>query len=213
MKFENPLDTNYLNYDQTRALTRLYTDNRRKYHNVQHITNMYSIMKHDPSVIFFHGHEEDDVIDAIIYHDAIYEGLPTDVQKSVEIYKELNPNFRPNAVELILATEDHWADYSHFPPALENMIHSFIDLDLYDLGSNKYVYNENAYNLLMEYDLLTGKDTKETLEGRLAWLEKVLSYPAIYRTKYAQMYREAQARKNMADECENIKLVLASMEK
>lgn len=87
-------------------LAKKYRERHRFYHNLDHINYMHDVRKN--TIEMFSEEDRERLIDAIDYHDVIYDSLGNNEKRSAEFYKEdLGQDFDPVVYDAILATECH----------------------------------------------------------------------------------------------------------
>lgn len=174
-----------------------YTEEFRKYHNWNHISEF---VNH----IFRHKNKWkniDQVLFAAYFHDCIY--VPGDQQneaRSAELANEwlnrLNvPNeIINNVVEMIRCTAGHKANGTD-DAAL------FLDFDLLILGTSPDVYKEYIENLREEYRQFSDEIY---YSGRRVFLESFIKTESIYQTERMVVKYNDRARRNMRYEIQEI---------
>jgi len=130
-------------------LENLYNSNKRHYHNLVHLENLYVQLKKVKHLI----NDWDCVLLALFYHDAIYNTLGTDnEEKSAQLAKKHLVNTKLSKEQIkrcyqhIIATETH--DIS---TDIDTNI--FTDADLSILGSEWDNYKNYAKQIRKEYSI------------------------------------------------------------
>ena len=137
---------------------------------------------------------------AIFYHDLVYiAGNPDNERASASlahfaISTQLGDLELAGAVQAdILRTRDHfaWGDTEDFETRI------LLDVDLAGLGAPWEQYQRHTQQIRLEF---SNADDAAFRIGRIAFLERALATPVLYRTDLAQRLWELQARQNMGRE-------------
>ena len=168
-----------------------YSSENRYYHNLNHLTNIYSEL---PIL-------NDSIEFAIFYHDIIYDIKKKDneYQSALLCKKRLldlnvDEEVIKEATKLVIETKNH------NPSSLNNAL--FLDADLSILGKDYKTYQHYTKMIRLEYSLFSDY---EYYEGRKKVLEKFLKKDRIYKSNYFYRKYELQARKNILKELYQIK--------
>lgn len=177
-----------------KEIEKSYSSPMRRYHNLQHIQNMISLLDEVPA-------EADSVMGlAIIYHDLVYNTLrKNNEERSANIacsrMKEyLSESDLIRLKNYILATKTHTPG-----DPLQNLL---VDLDLSILGSTFPDYKTYSRQIRVEYIWCPSFLYKK---GRISVLEQFLTRNSIYQTDYFRIKYEEQARNNLKLEIESLK--------
>ena len=165
-------------------LLRRYAEPHRRYHTIDHIRDVVSLLEPDPLVEF-----------AAWFHDAIYDTRRSDnEERSAELaasaMRELE--FADEEIDLVArairATAKHEA--GDLPPKML----AFLDADLAILGSDPARYDRYAQQIREEYAWVP-EDVYRRERARI--LGAFLDRPRIY---FVDTSREAAARENLGRE-------------
>lgn len=144
---------------------------------------------------------------AICYHDAIYDPYSkTNEEDSFALI-----NFRPqdrrehyniNTIKnCIMATKNHFAELDIEDEHEKSRVLFFLDLDMAVLGTEQNYYKNFYANKVREEYFATS--TADYVEGRINFLNSVLSQEKIFRTiEFSSL--EAAARKNIENEIKEL---------
>lgn len=163
----------------------------RPYHNFHHVLRMMELRKE----LAMPYSQELDL--AIVFHDVICEpGRGDNEIRSAHFMMDECKGFCDlevlmYAYDMILDTRDHIAR----APQSEYLI----DLDLYDLGTDRF--EANGKLIQQEYMRFTDYERRT---GRKAWLEMMLERGCIFWSSFVKPELEVQARKNLAKELNDI---------
>lgn len=175
----------------------VYNCNALAYHNWGHVKEMLNLIPHE--FMFAEGY--DDLVNAIIWHDAVYvPGSTENEKKSYELFETLVGRKGPMIESLIMVTATHWVhpEHSHIlelNPRYMCYHELIVDLDLYNLGGTWQEYITIGRKIRQEYKAF---DDEQFMEGRLKFLEKFMGHK-VYQTPFFSP-REASAQNNMAKE-------------
>lgn len=139
---------------------------------------------------------------AIAFHDAVYDATRRDNEhRSALLWRRWAPADLSRAnvdwvFETILATADHLAAREATTRAGRLRLW-MLDLDLTPLGEPSELFARNTRRLRTEYRHLP---EDEWQRNRLAFLRKLLTAPALYRSAPLAAAFERQARRNIARE-------------
>jgi predicted metal-dependent HD superfamily phosphohydrolase len=174
-----------------------YTDNRRGYHNLNHIDYMYRLFLDNKSLIA----KPDVVMFAIFLHDLIYNPNRVDNElKSAEIAKKMLlsmgvPELTRNLVyDYIIATKTH--DCGD-----DNDLKLFLDFDLAILGANDSLYKEYVSGVRFEYKHYNDKLYNP---ARINIMRTFIQREFIYKTSIFRKLFEEKARFNIMQEIANL---------
>lgn len=170
-------------------IEKIYTEERRTYHNMEHLENFYSQLQKVKDRI----HDYESVFMAMIYHDIVYFTSSNEMLSAEKATEDLNffqfPKDKISRVEsLILATQNH----SLSPDSDTNY---FLDADLSILGLSPEKYDAYTKGILGEYGA-----GKTFLQGRKRFLQRYLQKETLYMTEYFQNLYEKTARQNIERE-------------
>jgi predicted metal-dependent HD superfamily phosphohydrolase len=174
-----------------------YAEPHRGYHDGRHLAEVLDRLE---LLLDQHGAEgvdRDAVVLAAWFHDAVYDGRPDDVERSVALAEtELAALGVPEALvrevaRLVRLTLGHRPD----PQDLSGQI--LCDADLAILASDAERYREYVAGVRREYAHL---DDATFREGRAEILRALLAGPALFHTAHARAAWEAPARANVERE-------------
>lgn len=146
-------------------LTR-YTEPHRHYHNLGHIGYMIQAIDRTKDFLDFEltTRDREILIDAIIYHDAVYnivneDGISNE-QKSYDYYMEHSMAYDEKVAEMILASEFHFTDRE-----FDDLTSYFLDLDLANIAlEDSWSMDHTDQLIIREYE--TSIPRNEVLKGR-----------------------------------------------
>jgi predicted metal-dependent HD superfamily phosphohydrolase len=176
-----------------------YSEAGRAYHNLSHIKALLAHSEAHEKLI----HNLHAVSFAIWFHDAIYDTRAGDnEERSARLAAAALTEFGVSdetsllVQEMISATKDHQAGGLSLDARL------FLDLDLAILGTKEAMYREYSRAIRREYSWVPEALYKE---GRQTVLRSFLERQRIYFTDQMAAPYEAQARRNIAREIEELK--------
>ncbi|MEK6155442.1 hypothetical protein WIW50_19450 [Flavobacteriaceae bacterium 3-367] len=175
-----------------KALKGVYRQTFRKYHNLNHLVELFSYYDIHKDVI---EHEEEIML-AIYYHDYVYSVWKKDneeksAEKAVQVLQHIGyPEVGIDRIkELILCTKHHQGKSND-----ENYL---IDFDLAILGQPEAMYDDYALKIRKEYVKIPHLLYRK---GRKKVLQHFLSKDSIYQTEDFKSKFEARARTNLTNE-------------
>lgn len=178
-------------------ISNAYSERGRKYHTLEHLANLLQELSAVRSQIS----DWNAVLFALFYHDAVYNvHKNTNEEKSAELARERMKQLAvPEAliqktVVLILATKSH----VNSEDADCNL---FTDADLSILGASAERYTQYAQEIRSEYSIYPDLLYKP---GRRKVLQHFLAMERIYKTEHFFALYEAQARRNLANELQQL---------
>lgn len=186
----------------------LHTEQSRFYHTVVHLIEMLqylSQLREETHIISMTPEDEQTILLAIFFHDAIYDPKSTtNEQDSVQLFREFAQNaaisrghdecsLAINVERFILATRDHFVNLSESNSPLA----VFLDLDMAVLGKQSVAYRAYASLIRKEYSFV---DHVTYCTKRAEVLEGFLKQERIYGTDAMRNAFEGQARQNLHDE-------------
>lgn len=196
----HPIETDSIEVFQN--LVKHYNSPGRSYHNLNHIHSLIHISTEFKPKI----KDYDCVQFAIWFHDVVYNPLNSDnEEKSAdlameELYKLNLPKSKVEKIlRMILATKNH----NFLLNNADSDLNYFLDFDLSILGSNKLIYQKYVKQIREEYISIPDGTF---YEGRRQVLQKFLDAPSIYKTTEFKRLFEIQARENIQDEIDEIKI-------
>lgn len=192
--------------DQRASLTTLYGQPQRFYHTLAHVHQLLreiETLSVDPKT--------KDILEiAAWFHDAVYDPFAPRGKNEEDSYNLLmytplgNLTGKLCAGYCIRATKDHVVT-AETTPENQEIVRTFLDLDLSILGKPPEVYADYAQNIRLEYVLNDRFITEEQYtKGRMAFLITMLARERIYQTSHFFDKFEVQARKNMQEELDDL---------
>lgn len=180
-------------------LQKAYNEPQRHYHNMEHILSMIQEINNCQNESI----DRDSLLFATWFHDIIYNPRKHDneaksAEEAIRTLKQLSvPEETIQKVkELILATANHMNTKEP-----DHNLSFFLDCDLKILGSKREDYLLYAENIRKEYKHVISFIYKME---RKKILKRFIESPSIYRTEYFRSKYEAQARKNILFEIQNL---------
>jgi predicted metal-dependent HD superfamily phosphohydrolase len=174
-----------------------YADPRRGYHDVRHLREVLERLEELLGEPETSAADRDAVVLAAWFHDAVYDGLPDDVERSACLAEtELAPLGVPSSVvsevaRLVRVTLDHRPDEDDVSGQV------LCDADLAILASGAARYREYVEGVRREYAHL---DDATFREGRAEILRALLAKRTLFHTRYARDAWEPAARANLERE-------------
>ena len=144
------------------------------------------------------------------FHDAVYQGTPTDEQESADLaVRELSAlGVAPGLIE---AVSEHVVATTpgHDVGAVAASVTQLLDADLSIFAASPQRYSEYTSAVRQEYAHVADADFAA---GRGAILSRYLAQPTIYRSPAARQLWEARARVNLAAEIASLRGTSADRE-
>lgn len=194
-RFQNFADQNAIHdwHPIWSAISTLYTQPDRHYHNIHHIADLLTKLDAWPNPC----PERNTIELAIWFHDIIYDPKRADNEESsaglLSHFLRDHP-LQPEAASLILAT--HHNETSGMKP--EEII---CDIDLSILGAPAEQYQQYATGVRQEYHWVP---KEEFAEKRTHVLKNFLNRENIYHTPHAQNLWQNQAKTNLNQEIQTL---------
>lgn len=180
-----------------RDISEKYSDKKRHYHNLDHLSNMLVHLQPCRELVV----EWNSVLFALFYHDYIYNSSSKDNEEesAIEAERKLTALGIPIekislVTQLILATKSHTTSNN-------NDVNLFTDADLSILGSSDAEYESYRANVRKEYSVYPDLLYKP---GRRKVLQHFLDMPYIFKTEFFRGRLEAAARKNISNEIKTL---------
>lgn len=181
------------------ALLKHYSEPHRAYHNLSHI---HALLRHADVERAQIVHPETVEL-AIWFHDLIYDTHARDNEersaiRAAEALHAMGGDLELSAAvaACIRATKGHEASASSFPD-----LPLFLDIDLAILGAPEDIYDHYSRAIRAEYDWV---DEAAYKAGREAVLRNFLARAALFHTPSIASRLEAQARRNIARELQQL---------
>ncbi len=163
------------------VLKNYFFDNRH-YHDIHHINKMLlgAHVYGDPALVSDgFGSLNENLFDAIVFHDVYYDTTPgeklaSNEKMSATIYKQFHTDYKKEndasqVVEMILATEHHF-DGTEYTSYFENLI---LDLDLLGFGDDWFSFLNTQKLIDREYE--KWYDPKIVKEKRIEFLRDIFT--------------------------------------
>ena len=177
-----PLETRRAVRDELLAA---YGSPGRSYHDQRHLAEVLDRLRDlgcDDSVVLL----------AAWFHDAVYDGVPDDEERSAAWAERALPDsLGPEVARLVRLTQ------SHRPADDDPAGQALCDADLAILASPSERYAEYASDVRREYAHVPDEDFAR---GRAAVLTDLLAKPALFQTERGHRLWEAAARANVTAE-------------
>lgn len=176
-----------------RALLARWCEPHRRYHDIAHLRG---ILGYVDELADYAG-DADAVRLAAWYHDAVYDGLPDDEERSAQTAESelavlgLPAGFVAEVARLVRMT------ITHDPVAGDRDGEVLSDADLATLALPAEDYRRNSVAIRAEYAHVP-EDTFRA--GRARMIEALLAEPQLFRTPVARQRWETAARVNLRDE-------------
>ena len=177
-------------------LAKAYGTPFRKYHNLNHLEEIFSYYDHYHHLI----QNKETVVLAIFYHDFVYEvwkknNEEESAKKAIELLQSINfPSVLLQSIEdLIICTKNH--------TGLSSDQNFMIDFDLAILGQSESVYKNYTQQIRKEYKIVPDLMYRK---GRKKVLQYFLNKENIYQTDIFQSKYESQARINLHKELQEL---------
>lgn len=171
----------FMTESDVKTLTGWYNEEHRHYHNLEHINKIWSYY----NAMFWKEPHYKKMLFTTIFHDSVYEiGAEPGLNEynSAMVFNryayiskdnhKLHADDVREIFECIIATADHNNPRNDKLPA---WCHIFLDLDLYELGSDSETYKENGMKIQHEYTSKISLD--EYKAGRKVWARNMLERP------------------------------------
>ncbi|MFD0962719.1 HD domain-containing protein [Pseudofulvibacter geojedonensis] len=174
-------------------LESLYNSNKRYYHNLNHLENLYKQLELVKDQI----EDWDSILFALFYHDAIYNTLKNDnEEKSADlaVTRLRETSFPEKQIQRcyshILATKSHQL-------SMNNDCNLFTDADLSILASKWETYQGYSQKIRKEYKIYPKLIYNK---GRKKVLNHLLNQDKLYKTDFFFFLYEEKARTNLKKE-------------
>lgn len=181
------------------TLVQHYSEPHRAYHNLSHITALLRQADAERD----HVTRPEAVELAIWFHDLVYDTRAADnEQRSAACARQtlqamdVDPSLTATVEACILATQGHEADSTQVPD-----LPLFLDLDLAILGASEDIYRRYSQAIRTEYQWVAAA---AYCFGRSEVLKRFLARPALFHTPAIASRLEAQARRNIERELQDL---------
>jgi predicted metal-dependent HD superfamily phosphohydrolase len=186
-------------------LVKAYNEPHRCYHTVNHIVDGLNVMQKLP-----YAFDRTQKI-AFIFHDVVYDvKSATNEEDSVKVAMDcLMENMCKEEFQLLkkyIISTKHDA-ISREAAKLDTRVATFLDVDLFSLGSFEYEgYKANYAKLIaMEYVRVYGLENYS--KGRLTFVKQMLKCDYVYHSDYVRKILDKNAKKNLALEMNDLSKV------
>jgi predicted metal-dependent HD superfamily phosphohydrolase len=186
------------------ALSTLYSESHRHYHNMRHIQSMIAELnlvhiEHSTKPYAkgakpaFHF---DRITAMIWYHDAYYDPYTPGLNEhlSAELFRQAggarSPDFVKEVLRGIQLSAQHTVQHDDASPSIQ----LFLDLDLLGFGRTYEEFNHNTKMIRLEYDRTSELDF---MQGRIKFLTMLDARPRIFYTDRMHTLYEEIARRNI----------------
>ena len=186
-------------YDELRdRLLAAYSAPERGYHDVRHLEEvldrLLELLPEESA-----GVDQDAVLLAAWFHDAVYDGRNDDEERSAELAADALAGFdtalAAEVARLVRITAAH-------QPADDDLAGQLLcDADLAILASGPGRYGEYVAGVRREYGAVPEPEFRQ---GRAAVLRALLAKPTLFHTTHARSSWEDTARANVARELEEL---------
>jgi predicted metal-dependent HD superfamily phosphohydrolase len=174
-----------------------YSDNKRYYHNIEHLEAIINDLNEVKSNI----NDWDTILFAVIYHDIIYKvsGNTNEADSAKIAVQRLSVIGYPEekitkCANMILATKEH-------KQSDDSDTNYLLDADLAILGQNQYNYQKYIEQIREEYSIYPNFMYNN---GRKKVLHHFLQMEVIYKTNHFYQKYEHLARLNITNELEEL---------
>lgn len=186
------LDSSKWIFDESliKTLEKIHSAPYRKYHNMEHLEKIWKYFNEDCLV----GEYHDEVAITTMMHDVVYiPGSKTNELESANYFWNIvgetnNPKIK-DIFDTIVATKNHIDENNQHLPRWSKL---FLDLDVYELGSDWEIFKENGDKIFKEFSYVFTEE--EILKGRLSFYQKWFNSDRIY---WVLIEREAKAKENL----------------
>ena len=189
-------DVNFIN-GQWDHILREYSGQKRYYHNLEHLRNIYQVLIPVKAKI----ENWDAVLFCLFYHDIIYKvSKNNNEKKSAEFAKKVLEAVKVTKETVELVYDMITATKGHSISSIKD-INYFTDADLSILGKPRAEYIAYMDNVRKEYKMYPNfMYTK----GRVKVLEHFLGMERIYKTSFFYENFEVQAKDNITFEIKTL---------
>jgi predicted metal-dependent HD superfamily phosphohydrolase len=174
-----------------------YTSARRYYHNFDHLEHLVNELTTVKALVS----DWDTLLWSVFYHDVVYNTLKqNNEEKSAALAKKRLSSIHYPSSKISLCAAQILATKSH-TVSDDQDTNLFTDADLCILGGDGNTYIEYAAKIRKEYFLYPDLVYKP---GRKKVLQHFLAMERIFKTDHFYAKYEAQARKNLKQELEDL---------
>ncbi len=174
-----------------------YASPRRHYHDTRHLAEVLARLDVLLSQPDLGDIDRDVVVLAGWFHDAVYDGLPDDVERSAELARSTLTEAGLPAEQVAEVTRLVRLTLEHRPAASDLAGQVLSDADLAILAADPERYTDYVAGVREEYRHL---DDDTFRAGRAEILRGLLAAPRLFHTRYAAREWEARARANLERE-------------
>lgn len=176
----------------------MYNSEERHYHDLTHICSMFKFISRFED----HIQNKDELVLAILFHDAVYDSKASDNElKSAQLAEKMLLELQVSLdsidriKSLILSTKDHKVISNNFDNAI------LLDADLAILAANHTEYLNYAYGIRQEYSWVNEEDYRV---GRLRVLNSFLRRDNIFQEVENQVLLQRTAIENIKMEIQTL---------
>ena len=174
-------------------LIKCYYEEHRFYHTFDHIKRMFDVANKYNLLL------TDEQSMAIFYHDAYYDpGFDQNEELSAKMFMDYCFNQKAVSLDAFIVRQIILDTKLEISTINESKL--VIDLDLYDLGTDRYENYKN--NIRKEFYIYSDEEFRQ---GRVKWIESFLAREKIYISNidvFVEM--EEKARRNLSDELQEL---------
>ncbi|PKS07198.1 hypothetical protein jhhlp_005799 [Lomentospora prolificans] len=188
-------------------LQKLYSAEDRKYHSLEHINSLLSLLQEHKDLF-----EDPEAVEAAIwFHDAIYDAKATDnearsAQLALERLNGSESLIEPGRIQRICTMIEATATHKvpEFPEErFVSDAEMFLDMDLSILGAEKGIFANYEAAVRQEYAWVSDDEWRK---GRAAVLTSFLERPYIFYSRVFRDELEQRARENISSSLEKLDL-------
>jgi predicted metal-dependent HD superfamily phosphohydrolase len=171
-------------------LERAYADPARGYHDTRHLREVLERLDElgpaGPAVVL-----------AAWFHDAVYDGLPGDEERSAQWAERVLPGAGVGSTTVTEVARLVRLTEQHRPTEGDDAGELLSDADLGILAADPERYADYVATVRREYSQVPDE---QFAAGRAAILRDLLAKPTLFHTTYARTHWEQRARANVARE-------------
>jgi predicted metal-dependent HD superfamily phosphohydrolase len=191
----NYTDNDFLKNDLWTEVEKKYTNKKRHYHSLQHLTSLLTQLTEIKDNI----QNWETILFSLYYHDIVYNSLKSDnEERSAKLAEKRMKLISVSNNKMELCKKQILATKSHIKSA-DSDTNYFLDADLSVLGQSWEIYSQYYKNVRKEYSIYP--DFVYT-PGRKKVLNHFLAMDRIFKTDFFYNKFEVQAKKNLQKEIE-----------
>lgn len=202
-----------LDLQTTAALSTLYAEKHRHYHDITHIMNCLAELEN-----FVHPDlttPKRNIVEAAIwFHDAIYNPYSTlNEHYSAKLVSSKVVSYTEIVHDLVILTRDHlvsidWGYQTYLTDKYVICGKVLMDIDLSGFGKSWDEYKRNGDNIRKEY---YNTSDIEFYIRRLGFLEKLAKKDTLYYTDYFRTRYHSLSQKNLKRDIEETRTIIATL--